>query len=158
MFSHNKFEYFVIEQRVCSRVRWFQILDTDFFGQPQDCVGYQKKHFGLYGDSWGGSLYPPQVLPTWQNCFYTVKKQVFGFLQLFLDLLLAIFTQTSSVTKRNIMDGMNKVLGTAYTPHQCSYSDRKIPYWEKSPNNDNMGVRVIIWGILMHMQFLYSFS
>ena len=73
------------------------------------------------------------------------KNRFLGFLLLISDLMLAIFTQTSSVTKRNIMDGMNKVLGTAYTPHQCSYSDRKSPFWEKSPNNDNMGVMVIIW-------------
>ena len=86
------------------------------------------------------------------------KNRFLGFLLLVSDLMLAIFTQTSSVTKKNIMDGINKVLGMAFTLHQCSYSDRKIPYWEKSQNNDNMGVRVIIWGILMHMQFLYSFS
>ena len=38
------------------------------------------------------------------------------FLLLILDLMLAIFTQTSSVTKRNIMDRMDKVVGMAYTP------------------------------------------
>ena len=39
----------------------------------------------------------------------------------------------SSVTKRNIVDGMGKGLGMVYTPHRCWYSDRKSPYWEKSP-------------------------
>ena len=39
----------------------------------------------------------------------------------------------SSVTKRNIMVGMVKCLGMVYTPHQCWYSDRKFPYWEKGP-------------------------
>ena len=31
------------------------------------------------------------------------------------------------------MDGMGNGLGIVYTPHQCWYSDRKFPYWEKSP-------------------------
>ena len=31
------------------------------------------------------------------------------------------------------MDGMGNGLGIVYTPHQCWYSDRKSPYWEKSP-------------------------
>ena len=39
----------------------------------------------------------------------------------------------SSVTRRNIMDGMGNGLGIVYTPHQCWYSDRKSPYGEKSP-------------------------
>ena len=48
--------------------------------------------------------------------------------------MLAIFTQPSSVTKRNIMDGMCKVSDMAYTPHQCSYSDRKgFPLGENHP-------------------------
>ena len=64
--------------------------------------------------------------------------------------MLAIFTQTSSVTKRNIMGRMGKVVDKAYTPHQCAYGDRKNPYWEKSLNN-NMGEIVIIWGILIHV-------
>ena len=107
---------------------------------------------------WGVCFTPQKRYPCDRIFSRECKNRFLGFLLLISDLMLAIFTQTSSVTKRNIMDGMNKVLGTAYTPHQYSYSDRKIPYWEKSQNNDNMGVRVIIWGILMHMQFLYSFS
>ena len=107
---------------------------------------------------WGVCYTPQKRYPCDRIFSRECKNRFLGFLLLISDLMLAIFTQTSSVTKRNIMDGINKVLGTAYTPHQCSYSDRKIPYWEKSQNNDNMGVRVIIWGILMHMQFLYSFS
>ena len=31
------------------------------------------------------------------------------------------------------MDGMGNGLGIVYTPHQCWYSDRKSPYWEKIP-------------------------
>ena len=61
-----------------------------------------------------------------------MKKQVFGFMLRKSEPMLAIFTQPSSVTKRNIMDGMCKVSDMAYTPHQCSYSDRKRPHWEKS--------------------------
>ena len=30
------------------------------------------------------------------------------------------------------MDGMDNAFGIVYTPHQCWYSDRKSPYWEKS--------------------------
>ena len=99
----------------------------------------------------GGLLYPPRALPMWQNSFQRVQKQVFGFLLLISDLMLAIFIQTSSVTKRNIMGGMGKVVDKAYTPHQCAYGDRKNPYWEKSPNNKNMSVWVIIWWILIRV-------
>ena len=83
----------------------------------------------------GGLLYPPRTLPMWQNSFQECKNRFFGFLLLKSDLMLAIFTKTSSVTKRNIMDRMDKVLGMAYTPHQCSYSDRNDPHWEKSTKN-----------------------
>ena len=44
------------------------------------------------------------------------KSRFWGFLLLISDLMLAIFTQSSSVTKRNIMDGTDKVMGMAYTP------------------------------------------
>ena len=42
------------------------------------------------------------------------------------------------------MGRMGKVVDKAFTPHQCAYGDRKNPYWEKSPNNKNMGEKVII--------------
>ena len=106
---------------------------------------------------WGVCYTPQKGYPCDRIFSRECKNRFLGFLLLISDLMLAIFTQTSSVTKRNIMDGMNKVLGTAYTPHQCSYSDRKSPFWEKSPNNDNMGVMVIIWCTLMHVKLLYNF-
>ena len=93
---------------------------------------------------WVVSYTPHERYPCDRIIFRECKNRFLGFLLLISDLMLSIFTQTSSVTKRTIMDRMNKVVGMAYTPHQCSYSDRKIPYWEKSQNNDNMGVRVII--------------
>ena len=40
----------------------------------------------------------------------------------------------SSVTKRNIVDLMDKAFGIVYTPHQWRYSDRKYPlspYFQK---------------------------
>ena len=83
----------------------------------------------------GGLLYPPRTLPMRQNSFQECKNRFFGFLLLKSDLMLAIFTKTSSVTKRNIMDRMDKVVGMAYTPHQCSYSDRNDLHWEKSTKN-----------------------
>ena len=106
---------------------------------------------------WRVCYTPQKRYPCDRIIFRECKNTFWGFLLLISDLMLAIFTQTSSVTKRTIMDRMNKVVGIAYTPHQCSYSDRKIPYWEKSPNNDNMWVGVVIWGILMHVQFLNNF-
>ena len=57
--------------------------------------------------------------------------------------MLAIFTKTSSVTKRNIVDRMDKVLGMAYTPHQCSYSDRNDPHWEKNLQFGRMGSKYV---------------
>ena len=53
------------------------------------------------------------------------KNRSFGFRLLLSDLMLAIFTQTSSVTKRNILERIDQVVGKAYTPHHCSYGDRK---------------------------------
>ena len=51
----------------------------------------------------------------------------------FLDWLVPYMIKPSSVTKRNIMDWIGKGLGIVYTPHQCRYSDRKSPYWDKRP-------------------------
>ena len=83
---------------------------------------------------WGVCYTPQKRYPCDRIFPRECKNRFLGFLLLISDLMLAIFTQTSSVTKRNIMDGMNKVLGTAYTPHQCSYSDRKgFPLGENHP-------------------------
>ena len=82
---------------------------------------------------WGVCYTPHKRYPCDRIFFRECKNRFLGFLLLISDLMLAIFTKTSSVTKRNIMDGVKKVVGMAYTPHQCSYSDRKSPYWEKSP-------------------------
>ena len=82
---------------------------------------------------WGVCYTPHKRYPCDRIFFRECKNRFLGFLLLISDLMLAIFTKTSSVTKRNIMDGVDKVVGMAYTPHQCSYSDRKSPYWEKSP-------------------------
>ena len=80
----------------------------------------------------GCLLYPPRTLPMWQNSFQVCKNRFFGFPLLKSDRILAIFTQTSSVTKRNIMDRMDMALGMVYTPHQWTYSDRNDSYREKS--------------------------
>ena len=80
----------------------------------------------------GGLLYPPRTLPMWQNSFQVCKNRFFGFPMLKSKRILAIFTQTSSVTKRNIMDRMDMALGMVYTPHQWTYSDRNDSYREKS--------------------------
>ena len=42
---------------------------------------YQDKRSGLPGKPWGGSLYPPQTSPWWQNfSWYSRKVIFFGFL------------------------------------------------------------------------------
>ena len=106
----------------------------DCFGELLYSFGYREKLVGLYGFGSGGSPYPAQALPMWQKFFQRMKKQVFGFMLRKSEPMLAIFTQPSSVTKRNIMDGMCKVRDMAYTPHQCSYSDRKgFPLGENHP-------------------------
>ena len=106
----------------------------DCFGELLYSFGYREKLVGLYGFGLGGSPYPAQALPMWQKFFQRMKKQVFGFMLRKSEPMLAIFTQPSSVTKRNIMDGMCKVSDMAYTPHQCSYSDRKgFPLGENHP-------------------------
>ena len=114
------------------RVRWFQLFVVDSFGQLSKSTGYRDKHLDLNGYGVGGLLYPPQTLPMWQNSFQVCKNRFFGFPLLKSDRILAIFTQTSSVTKRNIMDRMDIALGMVYTPHQWTYSDRNDSYREKS--------------------------
>ena len=74
---------------------------------------------------WGVCYTPHERYPCDRILFRECKNRFFSFLLLKSDLMLAIFTQTSSVTKRNIIDGMDKVVGMSNTPHQCSYSDRK---------------------------------
>ena len=75
---------------------------------------------------WGVCYTPHKRYPCDRIFFRECKNRFLGFLLLISDLMLAIFTKPSSVTKRNIMDRMEKVVGTAYTPHQCSYGDRKL--------------------------------
>ena len=74
---------------------------------------------------WGVCYTPHKRYPCDRIFSRECKNRFLGFLLLISDLMLAIFTKTSSVTKRNIMDGVDKLVGMAYTPHQCSYSDRK---------------------------------
>ena len=74
---------------------------------------------------WGVSYTPHERYLCDRILYREWKNRSFGFLLLISDLMLAIFTQTSSVTKRNILERIDQVLGMAYTPHQCSYGDRK---------------------------------
>ena len=107
---------------------------------------------------WGVS-YTPHERYLCDRIFHREQKnRSFGFRLLISDLMLAIFTKTSSVTKRNIMDGVKKVVGMAYTPHQCSYSDRKSPYWEKSPkvSEGTSGTLITIPNTLSWWLYLYS--
>ena len=60
------------------------------------------------------------------------KCDFYSFLTFFSGQRLPYMIKPSSVTKRKIMVGIVKCLGIVYTPHQCWYSDRKSPYWEKS--------------------------
>ena len=47
------------------------------------------------------------------------KRDFSSFLSFFLEQLFPNVIKPSSVTKRNIMGGMEKGLGVVYTPHQC---------------------------------------
>ena len=125
-YSLNFLSASLFPELVISRARWFQLFVMESFGELSYSAGYRKKHSRLYGFGVGGLLYPAQALPMWQNSIQGAKNRFLGFLLLKSDLMLAISTQPSSVTKRNIMDRMEKVVGTAYTPHQCSYGDRKL--------------------------------
>ena len=120
------FFFFRLWSELDARARWFQLFVMESFGELSYSAGYRKKHSGLYGFGVGGLLYPAQALPMWQNSIQGAKNRFLGFLLFKSDLMLAISTQPSSVTNRNIMDRMEKVVGTAYTPHQCSYGDRKL--------------------------------
>ena len=113
-------------------MRWFQLFVVDSFGELSKSTGYRDKHLDLNGYGVGGLLYPPRTLPMWQNSFQVCKNRFFDFPLLKSDRILAIFTTTSSVTKRNIMDRMDMALGMVYTPHQWTYSDRNDSYREKS--------------------------
>ena len=113
-------------------MRWFQLFVVDSFGQLSKSTGYRDKHLDLNGYGVGGLLYPPRTLPMWQNSFQVCKNRFFGFPLLKSDRILAIFTTTSLVTKRNIMDRMDMALGMVYTPHQWTYSYKKDSYRENS--------------------------
>ena len=56
------------------------------------------------------------------------KSEIFLFSLVFWGQKVRYMIKPSSVTKRNIVDGMGKGLGMVYTPHQCWYSDRKSSY------------------------------
>ena len=60
------------------------------------------------------------------------KSEIFLFSLVFWGQKVRYMIKPSSVTKRNIMDVLGNGLVMYYTPHQCWYSDRKSPYWEKS--------------------------
>ena len=74
---------------------------------------------------WGVCYTPQKRYPCDRIFSRECKNRFLGFLLLISDLMLAIFTQTSSVTKRNILERIDQVVGKAYTPHHCSYGDRK---------------------------------
>ena len=110
----------------------------DSFGEPSYSAGYREKHFRLYGFGVGVCYTPHKRYPCDRIFSRECKNRFLGFLLLISDLMLAIFTKPSSVTKRNIMDGVDKLVGMAYTPHQCSYSDRKTLTGRKVQTCPNM--------------------
>ena len=57
---------------------------------------------------WGVCYTPHKCYPCDRIFFRECKNRFLGFLLLISDLMLAIFTKTSSVTKRNIMDGVKR--------------------------------------------------
>ena len=95
-------------------------------------VDYRKKAPCLHVELSQGLLYPPVTPPYWQNFWIKAKTRLSPVSLVFLGQLFLYLIKPSSVTKRNIMDGMDKACGIVYTPHQCWYSDRKSPYWEKN--------------------------
>ena len=60
---------------------------------------------------WVVSYTPHERYPCDRIIFRQCKNMFFCFLLLISDLMLAIFTQTSSVTERNIIGRMGKVVG-----------------------------------------------
>ena len=82
---------------------------------------------------WGVCYTPHKRYPCDRIFSRECKNRFWGFLLLISDLMLAIFTKTSSVTKRNIMDGVDKVVGMAYTPHQladCPAMSLLFVFWQ----------------------------
>ena len=102
------------------------------YGHGTRSIGYRNKHLKLYGSVWGGLPYPPRTPPLWQNFWTKAKLWLFLISLVFSGQRLPYMIKPSSVTKRNNMEGVVKCMGMVYTPHQCWYSDRKSPYWEKS--------------------------
>ena len=60
---------------------------------------------------WGVCYTPQKRYPCDRIFPRECKNRFLGFLLLISDLMLAIFTQTSSVTERNIIGRMGKVVG-----------------------------------------------
>ena len=68
------------------------------------------------------TTYVTEFLSTRQISLFPLKFDFWG------GLKALYIVKPSSVTRRNIMDGMGNGLGIVYTPHQCWYSARKSPY------------------------------
>ena len=83
---------------------------------PRKCLLPKETLWTIWGQL-GLVPIPPTSATHVTELFLNSEKQIFCFLGLIFVLMLAIFTQTSSVTKKNIMDKMDKVVGMAYTPH-----------------------------------------
>ena len=110
----------------------FNFLSWILLASSQKVPVTETNTLDFNGYGVGDLLYPPRTLPMWQNSFQVCKNRFFGFPLLKSDRILAIFNQTSSVTKRNIMDRMDMALGMVYTPHQWTYSDINDSYRENS--------------------------
>ena len=68
----------LLEVQVHNRVRWFEKI---FLWRLNYLTRYQDKRSCLPGKPWGGSLYPPQTSPRWQNfSWYSGKVIFFRFL------------------------------------------------------------------------------
>ena len=83
---------------------------------------------------WGVCYTPQKRYPCDRIFSRECKNRFLGFLLLISDLMLAIFTKPSSVIKRNVMDGVDKLVGKAYTPTSAHIVTEKHSLGEKPKN------------------------
>ena len=108
-----------------SRVRWFNIKWEKTFLDAQICWLVTKTNSWVHMGNLEVASYTRQEHHLGDRIFSTRQKSVFFLFSSFsVQMKVRNMIKPSSVTKKNIMDGMDKAFGIVNTPHQWRYCDR----------------------------------
>ena len=111
--------------RIFPRVRWFNIKWEKTFLDAQICWLVTKTNSWVHMGNLEVASYTRQEHHLGDRIFSTRQKSVFFLFSSFsVQMKVRNMIKPSSVTKRNIMDGIDKAFGIVNTPHQWRYCDR----------------------------------